>query len=105
MIYPHGGEGRGAAPGLEPRTTSMQPKSTLSRLALAAADMLLKAPASPATAETFVIDLRLEDGGSQRVLGAAPTRTATASFHGTWLVGELRRARISHWARSKAISR
>jgi len=51
----------------------MQPKSTLSRLVLAvAAGMLLIVPASRATAETFVTDLPLEDGGSQRVLYAAP---------------------------------
>ena len=37
-----------------------------------AAGMLLIVPASRATAETFVTDLPLEDGGSQRVLYAAP---------------------------------
>jgi len=57
----------------------MQPKSTLSRLVLAvAAGMLLIVPASRATAETFVTDLPLEDGGSQRVLYAAPAKPRAA---------------------------
>jgi pimeloyl-ACP methyl ester carboxylesterase len=49
---------------------AMQSKSTLMRLALLiAVGMFLIAPGS---AETFVTDLPLEDGGSQRVLYAAP---------------------------------
>jgi len=49
------------------------PRSAPGRLALAlAAAMLLLALASPAGAETFVTDLPLEDGGSQRLLYSAP---------------------------------
>ena len=54
----------------------MQPKSTLSRPALAvAAGMLLM---GPATGETLVTDLPLQDGGSQRVLYAAPANPRAA---------------------------
>src|SRR5258708_16807632 len=55
---------------------SMQPKSTLSRLVLAVAAGML--PIAPATAETFVTDLPLEDGGNQRVLYTAPANPRAA---------------------------
>src|ERR1700730_8870257 len=55
---------------------SMQPKSILSRLVLALAAGML--PIAPATAETFVTDLLLEDGGNQRVLYAAPANPRAA---------------------------
>ena len=37
-----------------------------------------------ATAETFVADLELEDGGSQRVLYAAPERPRAALVMWQW---------------------
>jgi hypothetical protein len=55
---------------------SMQPKSILSRLVLGVAAGML--PIAPATAETFVTDLPLEDGGNQRVLYAAPANPRAA---------------------------
>jgi hypothetical protein len=57
----------------------MQPKSTLSRLAVAiAAGMLLIPSTSSTKAETSVTDLPLEDVGSQRVLYAAPANPRAA---------------------------
>ena len=57
----------------------MRVKSILSGLILAiGAGMLLDAAGLPARAETFVTDLPLEDGGSQRVLYAAPERPRAA---------------------------
>jgi hypothetical protein len=43
-----------------------------------AAAMLLVVPTSLATADTLVVDLPLEDGGSQRVLYASPARPRAA---------------------------
>jgi hypothetical protein len=69
------------AAGLEPHSTSVHPKFTVSPPAFAVAGMLLIAPA---TADTFVTDLPLEDGGSQRLLYVAPAnpRAALVMFPG-----------------------
>ena len=81
MIDPHGEERR-AQSSAGCRTTHRVHATEIHSepyLALAvAAGMLLIAPASPATAETFVTDLPLEDGGSQRVLYAAPANPRAA---------------------------
>lgn len=69
------------AAGLEPHSTSVQPNFTVSPPAFAVAGMLLIAPA---TADTFVTELPLEDAGSQRLLyvARANPRAALVMFPG-----------------------
>src|SRR5438270_2768716 len=70
---------------LEARGLVMQsiihPSPILTRLALTVAvAMLLMVPISHATADTLVVDLPLEDGGSQRVLYASPANPPRAAL-------------------------
>ena len=74
-----------AASALEARGLVMQsiihPSPILTRLALTVAvAMLLMVPISHATADTLVVDLPLEDGGSQRVLYASPANPPRAAL-------------------------
>src|SRR5215472_891099 len=57
----------------------IHPRPILTRLALAVAvALLLMVSTSHATPDTLVVDLPLEDGGSQRVLYASPARPRAA---------------------------
>ena len=59
----------------------IHPSPILTRLALTVAvAMLLMVPTSHATADTLVVDLPLEDGGSQRVLYASPANPPRAAL-------------------------